>query len=608
MKSPTHLIVVYVLLCGMLCFGCDSGDSTPDGDIVDGDITDTEAADEDTPDSDAEEEAITEDDNSDGDGDITEDETEELPDLPVNSATVFPVNPVATPDMIDVDLEVADDTNGFLTSPEVNGLRRLKVYSCADEGATNTINIGNGPETQRICTLIQRANKEDNHSFVYDDYGAAVAGEFDPDDSHAEVEAFYHASKFYDFFTDPAVGVFDTIPNRHGDDNAPINLVVNFQLPTPEGSAALQPLSMAMYLPRDSLARGMGAIYGLTGPTGDIIVLGQGSKADFAYDGETIYHEMGHLMNQALVNLEYTISLDRWGMSALENALEQGLTETMTFLVGGKSGLFDYIDLKAGPGFFRDADNDLTYPEDYRGIDQGDAMILAGAMWDVVALLRDAGLSDARVTRVLLLAMQSLDAAEAELSFAQFASAFITALNDEGLTEHQTAVQAVFDARGLMNEERARTLPVNGDGFTLNLRGAHKAMWNSVLDLELDNDTLAVATAFVQLKTVASAQESVCTLSATPHIPPGSDSMYPVEGQWDLRLFTRVGEGIAYTKTGSWKATVEYDDLLTPQVDGDGTVHFSFTIPQNTVMYLHPVNAGVSPLFLGTIHLTCDAT
>ena len=408
MKISKHIIVLLVLLFGILCHGCDSGDSTPDGDIVDGDITDTEAVDEDSPDSDAEEEVITEDDNSDGDGDITEDETEEIPDPPTNTATVFPINPVATPDMIEVNLAVADDRGGVLVSPEVKSLRRLKVYSCADEGATNTINIGNGPETQRICTLVQRANKEENHNFVYDDYVKAVAGEFDPDDSHAEVEAFYHASKFYDFFTDPAVGVFDTIPNRHGDDNAPINLVVNFQLPTPEGSAALQPLSMAMYLPRDILAMGMGAIYGLTGPTGDIIVLGQGSKADFAYDGETIYHEMGHLMNQALVNLSNTISFDRWGMSALENALEQGLAETMTSLVCGKSGLFDYIDLQAGPGFFRDADNDLTYPEDYRGIDQGDAMILAGAMWDIFALLRDAGLSNARVTRVLLLAITSL--------------------------------------------------------------------------------------------------------------------------------------------------------------------------------------------------------
>ena len=604
MKTFKSIAVICILACGLMLWACDSTDNSPDGDIIDGDVGESESADTDADEEIAEEE-MTEEDSS--DGDITEqDAEEEAPVQPVNTAMVFPVNPVATPDMIEVDLPAADDAEGTLTSPEVNGLRRLKVYTCADEGKTNTINMGDGPQTQRICTLVQRANKEENNNFIYDDYTRAVAGEFDPDDRHAEVEAFYHASKFYDFFADPAVGVFDTIPNRHGNDNAPINLVVNFQVPTPEGSDALQPLSMAMYLPRDMLARGMGAIYGLTGPTGDIIVLGQGAKADFAYDGETIYHEMGHLMNQALVDLEYTISFDRYGMSALENALEQGLSETMTSLVCGKSGLFDYIDLHAGPGFFRDADNDLTYPEGYRGVDQGDAMILAGAMWDTFAMLRDAGLSNARVTRLLLLAMQSLDASEAELTFAHFASAFITALNDEGLTEHQTAVQTIFDTRGLMNEERARTLAVDGDQTYLKMGGAYKAMWNKVLDLELDSGTLPVATALIQLKTETMAQERSCTLSAKPRTPPGSSSMYPVEGQWDLRLFTRAGEAITYTKTSSWKATVAYDELLDPQTGDDGTVQYSFTVPADTVMYLHPVNAGVSPLFLMNIQLTCE--
>ncbi|NOZ84991.1 MAG: hypothetical protein GXP49_01765, partial [Deltaproteobacteria bacterium] len=135
---------------------------------------------------------------------------------PSNLALVFPINPVATPSMEKLVLPAANDAKGVLVSPaDADGLRRLAVYSCADEGATNTINIGHGPTVQRICSLVQRANKNDNGSFVYTDYEDAVAGIFDPDDIHAEVSAFYHASKFYEFFTRPEVGLFDSIPLRH---------------------------------------------------------------------------------------------------------------------------------------------------------------------------------------------------------------------------------------------------------------------------------------------------------------------------------------------------------------------------------------------------------
>ncbi len=586
------------------CGGGDDASDTEDGDEAtepDGDA-DREMDAKETSDGDFSENDVT-------DGDEPESELEpetEIDASPTNEALVFPINPVATPDPVNVELRVADDSSGVLVSPEdENGLRRLAAYTCLDEGATNTINVGQGPEEQRICTLVQRANKETNGDFIYDDYTRAVSGVFDADDIHAEVEAFYHADKFYEFFTRPEVGVFNEIPNRHGDDNAAISLVANFQQPVDSSSNALAPMNMAMYFPKENLSVGMAAIYGLEGLPGDVIILGQGNKADFAYDGETVYHEMGHLMNRALVHLSYTISVDAYGMSSLENALEQGLAETMTFLVSGKSGLFDYIDTHAGPGFFRDADNELVYPDDFRGIDQADAMITAGAMWDAFEILKNAGLDDIALTRLLLLSMQSLDASTADLTLADWANAFTTIMEDEGHGAHRAAIETVFEERGLLTEERARPLEAGAEGLLLNLRGTYPATWNRVLTLETADGDLPVATAFVQLKAGPFDTARDCTLTATQRIPAGSGGMTPVLDDWDVRLLVRADAPVTYTLSGFWRATVEADGQLLPNPTRDGNLQFTIPFPKDGRVYIHPVNAAYSPLFLSNIRLTC---
>ena len=81
-----------------------------------------------------------------------EEQEGELP--PTDEAMIFSINPVATPTLTSVQLPVADDGDGSLISPtDSSGLRRIQVLSCLDQGETNTINVGAGPVTQRICTL-----------------------------------------------------------------------------------------------------------------------------------------------------------------------------------------------------------------------------------------------------------------------------------------------------------------------------------------------------------------------------------------------------------------------------------------------------------------------
>ncbi len=611
----TRSILMQSLLLGLLFLAMascsDTSDNSDDGlndDTTDGDETedgdtDLESDDDDDDDDDNRPDGDTPD--EDGDVEDSEEEQEEESPDPTNEAQVFPINPVATPDLITVDLPAADDMNGHLISEaDTLGLRRIQVLSCSDEGETNTINMGAGPQTQRICTLAPHANKVENGNFIYDDYTKAVNGVFDPTDRHAEVEAFYHAHRFYDFFTRPEVGVFDHIPVCHGDNQAPITLVVNFQTPTPEGSSALQPIHTGMFITREHLSVGMGPIYGLLNIPGDVIVLGQGSRADFAYDGETIYHEMGHLMNHSLCNLAHTVSLDQYGMNALENALEQGLAETMTFLVSGRSGLFDYIDTVANHGYFRDADNDLKYPRDYEGVEQGDAMILAGAMWDVFDYLESEGVSETQSVRWLLLAMQSIDAESGLLDFSDWAESFLQVLDTNNGAAYRDGVADLFEQRGLMIEERARPLQANDEGIFLYIGGAYDAMWNDVLTLEQGEQSRMVYTAFTQLVVDAPEQNQTCMLQAQPMEYPGN-SMYPQSDDWNLSLLVRKESPITYEETTTWHATATFDEEITPTHELDGSLSFPVSREAGTPSYLHILNQGTSPLFLVDIQLVC---
>ena len=80
-------------------------------------------------------------------------------------AQVFDINPVVS-DLTITELKwVADDMEGKLTAEEVNGLRKIKVVSCVDEGETNFDPFFG---EQRICSLRQLANKEINGKFIYD--------------------------------------------------------------------------------------------------------------------------------------------------------------------------------------------------------------------------------------------------------------------------------------------------------------------------------------------------------------------------------------------------------------------------------------------------------
>ncbi len=93
----------------------------------------------------------------DPDGDPPGDDDDSADPVGPDRAWIFSIDPVATPDPVEVQLAwVADDSGGSLTAAEDHaGIRKIVATSCIDEGRTNTP-MGMGE--QRVCTLRQLAN------------------------------------------------------------------------------------------------------------------------------------------------------------------------------------------------------------------------------------------------------------------------------------------------------------------------------------------------------------------------------------------------------------------------------------------------------------------
>jgi hypothetical protein len=518
-----------------------------------------------------------------------------------DGAWVFEINPLATPEPVAVDLPlVADDQGGALTSAEdEEGVRRLQVLSCEDEGETTVI-TGMGMFT--ICTLRARANKDERGDFGYDDWGPALAGEYDPDDVHAEVSLYHHASRFYDVVVDPDVGLYDRLPLIHdaGGEPVPLTLVANYRAPMPGEGVALEATDQAFHLTADMLAMGMDAFAGLQGIPGDVLAFGQGRQADFAYDGETVYHELGHVVTWSVGGLQHHVGVDEYGLNNLTPALEQGVTETLVSLTSGRTSLFDWLDEVSGAeGYARDLDNADVYPDNMGGIGPFDGMVVAAAHHDAWVALQAAGLDRAGFVRLLLLTLEANQEPDLNHSFHRWAELFLETLEAEGHGTELDTVRALFEARGLFETVRARSLAsLQADGAYLVVGGAAQEPWNTWIEATLGGQDSAIGTAYVQIELPT----GVDSLSLEGSVMGLAGEMASDPQGWDPLLLVRAGEPVHYEHQEGGGATVTTDRVVTPDLitQGDGaslSVRLE-GLDAGQPHYLHIVNRGEAAFLL----------
>jgi hypothetical protein len=531
-------------------------------------------------------------------------------------ARVFELDPLTTPTPQLVQLSGLDDASGTLTSAMgPQGLRKLRVVSCVDEGATAVVP---GAGTRRICTLKQLANRQLNGDFIYDDYKQGAASTFDPDDHFAEVSVYYHATRIYDFITSKEVGLFDHLPARHdvNGKQVPVTVVANHQQPASPSANALQPVGVASYIPREFGQMGLFAVNGLQGIEGDALVFGQGQRADFGYSGQAVYHEFGHLIFTALAGVYVYMYGDAYGLCHLTSALHEGVAETFAWLVSGRAQLGTYCNTESsGQGsYLRHAKNKATYPADISGLYLPDGQIVSGANYEIYQLLQaKAGLSAKRFARLLMKTFIALAPRKGKLSFRGYADELLEQLPAEGLKAHAGAVKQILTSRGLMDEARAK--PITGfDGTNpakQSLFTSGTGMGGSHLTIQAQGGgTLAVSPAYVQTYVDLPAGKTKLTVEALVRSTGMGGSPGGASGL-DYRVYLRAGEPVAYDVTSS-PVKVTRDAVHAPTMEqkttSSGVVDLArWSLDQlkgGTRYYLHFVNHGAAQGALMAIKVT----
>ncbi|MDC0715391.1 hypothetical protein [Nannocystis bainbridge] len=462
-------------------------------------------------------------------------------------ARVFQTNPASTPVPVEVELAGIHATG---PGQPLEG-DRIRSFNCTLEAPTEDEIQPWWAEGK--CYAVHRAVSDDNGDYflplpdvIFPEDNA------DDDDLYAELSMYYHAERFIDEMRRFGVDAFKC---------ALSTMLANYR--TTELSTAYPDLD---YTPLNN-AYWTNTCDPEKGPT---MIFGQGAAVDFGYDGDVVYHELGHGMVSLLTPNglgDRTLRSD--GVLNDAGGINEAIADYFSVILTNEPLLGDYV-ARFWPGYgnaIRNAENTKRCPDNTVGQVHNDGEPFMGAMWaarkrigrekmDPVVfellprLPSDADLETASLT--------VLDIAEEALARGEWTEADIDQL-----------VRS-FDARGLYDCPRVHVDPAKvAGGASLYLRGKTTGVTpffpgpmqlrhevpagsdNVIVRFRLGGDAgppgnpTGVA---VLLKRADEPIEFKYTLTAVDRNPDGSSKgavreVIQVSGDWDHQLVaSRLGE------------------------------------------------------------------
>jgi hypothetical protein len=340
--------------------------------------------------------------------------------------------------------------------------------------ATGTLQTFGGavPYDVAICDRLQRAT---NNPAVHPS-GDYVYAPVDPPttaapsitspadyDEFAEVSAYFHANKAFDALVAmsqgplAADGGFSPFALRSTGPDLPAVWVnasePDFQraMPNSQGvyvSNSLARVDNAMFVALESMAALSVPEFELAS---DALVLYQGNRADFAYDGPVLWHEFGHAAIHSTANWDRVLALDARSANDESMALHEACADIIAAMVGRDPVVGAYVGprLDAATNAIRDLENTLACPGVLWGESHQDSQHFSGAVWDARRQflgLDDGATFDAAFYAAMVSFPPDVDFTKAAaIITAQVEAAFPMVANARAL------MQAAFDARGVTN-------------------------------------------------------------------------------------------------------------------------------------------------------------
>jgi MYXO-CTERM domain-containing protein len=282
----------------------------------------------------------------------------------VPSALVYPIDPLLTPDLIDV--ELPESTRYGLVS------EHFSIHNCVDLGETYSANTELGTVELRMCT--ERAPlPPDGGQWRFTPVPYPEDTALDEDD-FAGPQLLWHGEQTIDALMELGLPL----------DERPLE----WQRLTTLSNARLTDLSSeeTMSDPSSPLSPYDNAYFRRGRETSDDrlvppeLVFGQGTVGDFAYDVDVIIHEIGHFAVWTQGGPSYTRSTIH-GSSAEPGALNEGLADYFAAIFTGDPVVGTYSGDALGRSYIRTLSGDARCPDALMGQVHADSQPFSQALW-----------------------------------------------------------------------------------------------------------------------------------------------------------------------------------------------------------------------------------
>ncbi len=319
------------------------------------------------------------------------------------SIRTYPTNPVVTPELDDIatiDLPAGETT---LTSP------RLRATSCSVAGVGTWSGLPG-------CTVSQAALADADGDFLFE-----PASDDTPifDDAFAEASAYSHADRFTAAMLEHGVDGWACLDDGGG--TPPLSLVANYHEDGPE------PHRNSYYTAW--CTRG--------------VLMGQGPSADSSYDGDMIYHELGHAVVHATVDTflgQPRRRVDGYVRDA--DALNEAYADFFSSSHTGDPLVGEHW------GTMRDNDNELACPTSFIGQQHYDSEAFAGALWQLYVQHGEASID---------VVLDSISMLPPDATFEEAAAALVAVTSADLGDAAGDTISDELAARGLLDCPRLRT-------------------------------------------------------------------------------------------------------------------------------------------------------
>jgi len=381
---------------------------------------------------------------------------DEVEQVRASKAEVFPYNPAHTPVTIITELS---GVHAMGPGEPLIG-ERVQAFNCTLEAPENEEDISPWWD-EGECYAVHAAFSDENGDFFVPIPDVKYPEEnILGDDLYAEVSMYYHAEKFLDHMAGLGVETFKCEFS---------SMLSNYRyskISQTYPDLDYGPLNNAYYTNQCDPEKG---------PT---MIFGQGSGVDFGYDGDVVYHELGHGMVSHLTPAGLSKRRLRSDASLVDaGGLNEAFADYFSLMITGQPELGDYVArfwATYGRAYIRTGENTKTCPANTVGQVHNDGEPFMAALWASRKRIGGEKMDQAFIEMLMRLPPDSdLETAAHTL--------FEVAEERRGVGEWddvdiQHLIRA-FDGRGLYDCPRLITDPKKvGSGRTMYLRGKAAAV------------------------------------------------------------------------------------------------------------------------------------